>query len=382
MKPVSLLIPILLSFCCLAQETTNTNVAPVPAAATPHVATGITPAQVLKGILIGALDPTGSSVADLNKDELQIMDSGQAATPVMVRKADQLPLDLGIVLYAGTGNFSQQQAAAVDLIKKIIRPETDHAFVIAAGGNRPWTEGNLKWENDIETLNKTIKGLDKNTGFSDPFGYELKTDRTGLDRDSLQHFGGGNGSPTVFSVIWQMMKSDARPVRKAIVIVRSAMAHSPGASGSYSPMVETWISTIIADAQKQGMPFYVIGLEDMSIGAATTNIGVTATGVHPGEAAALKDYDDRVEKLRKAAYDAGRSNVVRMAESTGGHVWWSDKKNFSDATDQIAKDITGQYVLIFAPSVADVASPRGLKITTTHKDCRLETPTAFYLGVH
>jgi hypothetical protein len=160
------------------------------------------------------------------------------------------------------------------------------------------------------------------------------------------------------------------------------LSHSPGFSGSYSPMVERILSDVIGSAQEQGIPFYVIGLEDFSIGGATTNIGITATGVHPGDAAALRTYDDQVEKARKAAYDAGRSNVVRIADSTGGHVWWSDKKNFSDATDAIAKDITGQYVLIFSPSIADVASPRGLRITTTHKDCRLETPTAFYLGVH
>ena len=384
---VSLPIFLLLSSFCAGQEVAGTSTTspqpPVPAvAAPPAVATGKSPVQIRKGILIGALDPSGSAVADLNKDELQIMDSGQAATPVMVRKADQLPLDLGIVLYAGTGNFSQQQAAAIELIKKIIRPEMDHAFVIAAGGNRPWSDGNLKWENDVDVLTKGIQALDRNTGFGDPFGYELKTDRTGLDRGSLQHFGGANGAPSVFSVIFQMMQSDARPVRKALIIVRNALSHSPGFSGSYSPMIESSLGYVIENAQKMGIPFYVIGLEDNSIGAATTNIGVTTTGVHPGDAAALRTYDDQVEKARKAAYDAGRSNVIRMAESTGGHVWWSDKKNFSDATAQIAKDITGQYVLIFAPSVADVASPRGLKITTTHKDCRLETPTAFYLGAH
>ena len=59
---------------------------------------------------------------------------------------------------------------------------------------------------------------------------------------------------------------------------------------------------------------------------------------------ALRTYDDKVEKARKAAYDAARTNVARIADSRGGHVWWSDKKNYSDATDAIAKDITGQDV--------------------------------------
>ena len=87
-------------------------------------------------------------------------------------------------------------------------------------------------------------------------------------------------------------------------------------------------------------------------------------------------------KMREAAYAAGRSNVMRMADSTGGQVWWSSKKNFSDATEAIAKDILGQYVLIFSPSTIDVGNPRALKVTTSHKDCRLEAPNAFYLGAH
>src|SRR5205823_9548617 len=119
------------------------------------------------------------------------------------------------------------------------RPGTYHAFVIGAGAPRPCANGDLQRRNDPAELTKTIQGLDKNTGFSDPFGYELKVTRTGLDRDAMQYFGGGNGSASVFSVIWQMMKSDPRPVRKVVVIVRNAMSHSPGSSGRYSPMIDS-----------------------------------------------------------------------------------------------------------------------------------------------
>src|SRR3954470_20920152 len=374
---------LLLSFSMIssAQEVGGSNLIPPPEPAAP-VAKTKSPVQVRKGILISALDPSGAPVDDLNKDQLQIMDSGQGASPLIVRKATELPLDLGVILYADPATFSQQQAAAIELIKKVLRPDRDHAFVITAGGTRPWADGNLKWENDPAELTKTIQALDKNTGFSDPFGYELKVTRTGLDRDAMQYFGGGNGSASVFGVLWQMMKSDQRPVRKAVIIVRNAMSHSPGSSGRYSPMIDSAMAYVIGNAQQMGIPLYVIGLEDLSIGSATTNIGITATGVHPGEAAELRARDDELEKERKIAYDSGRSNVARLADSTGGHAWFSAKKNFSDATDAIAKDVTGQYVLIFSPSPVDVASPRPLRISTTHKDCRLETPSAFYIGAH
>jgi VWFA-related protein len=381
-KPISLVFLFVVSLVSIAQEVGGPNLTSVPVAVAPPVVKGTTPVQIRKGILLGALDPLGSPVGDLNKDQIQIMDSGHAATPLMVRKADQLPLDLGIVLYADSATFSQQQAAAIELVKKTIRPEVDHAFVISAGGNKPWSDGNLTWQNDLEALTKTIQGLDKSTGFSDPFGYEIVRTATGLGRDTLQKFGGGNGSPDVFGVIWEMMKSDARPVRKAVIIFRKAWAHSPGTSGRYSPMVEALLANVIGNAQSLGIPLYAIGLEDLSVGAATTNIGVVTTGVHSGDAAELRGADDELEKLRKAAYDAGRSNVMRIADSTGGHVWWSSKRNFSDATDGIVKDVLGQYILIFSPSGVDAGSPRALRVTTSHKDCRLETPTAFYLAAH
>jgi len=348
------------------------------------VTTGKTPATVRKGILIGALDSTGSPIDDLSKDQLQIMDSGQGATPLMVRKASELPLDLGIVLYADPATFSQQQVAAIELVKKMIRPGKDHVFVIAAGGNKGWNDPNLQWQDDPAALEKTIQSLDKNTGFGDPFGFWFDRAATGMGRATLEHFGpkDGNNAPSVFGVMWAMFKSDSRPVRKAVIMVRDAWAHSPGFSMRYSPVVEAYLGDTISNAQVLGIPFYVIGLEDLNIGAATTNIGVVTTGIHSGDAASLRTADDNMEKARRAAYGAGRSNVTRLADGTGGHAWWSVKKNFSDVTDAIAKDITGQYVLVFSPSTADVASPRGLKITTTHKDCRLETPTAFYLGAH
>jgi VWFA-related protein len=375
----------LLSSLCAGQQVAG-SVAPAQpsASAPPAVVPARSSAPLHKGILIGALDPTGMPVDDLNKDQLQIIDSGQGASPVIVRKASELPLDLGIVLYADPSTFSQQQTAAIELIKKIIRPGKDHAFVLSAGGTKGWADANIPWQDDPAVIEKTIQGLDRSTGLGDPFGFYFDRAATGMGRGTLEHFGNkdGNDAPSVFGVTWAMFKSDPRPVRKAVIIVRDALSHSPGFSGRYSPAVEAYITNVIANAQMLGVPFYVIGLEDLNIGAATTNIGVTTTGIHPGQAAALRTADDNMEKARRIAYDAGRSNVSRLADSTGGHAWWSTKRNFSDATEQIAKDITGQYVLIFTPSVADVASPRALKITTTHKDCRLEAPTAFYLGAH
>jgi hypothetical protein len=53
------------------------------------------------------------------------------------------------------------------------------------------------------------------------------------------------------------------------------------------------------------------------------------------------------------------------------------KKNFSDVTDAIAKDITGQYVLIFSPAAVNAANPRALRIRRPTKIVvwRLQAPS-------
>ena len=81
-----------------------------------------------------------------------------------VQKAADLPLDLGIVLLASQKKFDQEQAAAIDLAQKLLRPGVDRAFVITAGGDKPWTNSQIAWLTDPSAVATTIHGLDKNQG--------------------------------------------------------------------------------------------------------------------------------------------------------------------------------------------------------------------------
>jgi hypothetical protein len=85
-----------------------------------------------------------------------------------------------------------------------------------------------------------------------------------------------------------------------------------------------------------------------------------------------------MEKERKHAYDAGKSNVERLATETGGITYWSTRKNFSDAVTSIANQINGQYIVTFVPR--DLPSGvHPLKVTS--KDAaRVLSQSAFIVG--
>ena len=70
-----------------------------------------------------------------------------------------LPIHLGIVLHASKNTFPQQQAAAAELVQKLIHKTGDEAFVVTAGGDKPWPYERVDWDNNVESLTKFVKGL-------------------------------------------------------------------------------------------------------------------------------------------------------------------------------------------------------------------------------
>lgn len=198
-------------------------------ASTPNVSTApTTPAMPRRvTVLLSATDKSGIPAKGLSKDSITVLDNDQLGEVVDVRNANQLPIDLAIVLLASKGNFAQQQNAAVDLVHKALRPGIDKAFVVSAGGDKAWPNSRLEWQSDPAALEKSIRALDKNTGMPDAFGYTLSNEAVGNTRGmGLQTFTLGGFS--VFDIVWKMMQSDPQVQRHAVVVFRNAWAHSPG----------------------------------------------------------------------------------------------------------------------------------------------------------
>ncbi len=323
-------------------------------------------------VLFSATDTKGSPVLGLTKDQITILDSNQLAQPLQLYKGSDLPLHLGVVLLCAPRTFAQQQAAAIDLINKVIRPGVDEAFVVAARGKKPWPGERLDWKQDPAELATIIRNLDANAGIYDAFNFNLQTDETSMDesagRFNLQTFAGSGVN--VFDIVYSMMNADPRPSRRVILIFREPWSLSPGFGRRANTAVEGNLLRVIGAAQALHISAYVIGLEDPQYNGITdTNIGKNYISVHAGDdggaGTANRNYDREMQDLRIHAYNAGRTNVERLAVETGGATYWSTRKNYSDAISAIANQLAGQYIVTFVPRDAPGDS-HPLKITSSN----------------
>ena len=355
---IFLIAVVLLTTALYAQEAApqQSNLTATPSAdpaahpATPAVPVAKAPHFV--PVLISATDSHGSPVLGLTKEQITILDTNQDVPPLQLYKGTDLPLHLGIVLLCSPRTFSQQQAAAIDLVNKVIRPGIDGAFVVSARGKKAWPGERLEWKQDSAELSKIIRSLDPEAGLQDPFDFDLATTQGGFgSRSNIQTVGGGG--VTVFDVAYAMMNSDPRPSRRVLFMFREAWSHSPGFGERANTWVEDRMLQVIAAAQKMHISTFVIGLEEPQYNRITdTDLGTSYNPTHPGEGAASRSYDSHMQQARIRAYEAGRTNIVRLATETGGAIYWSAKKNYSDAISSMANELAGQYIVTFLPKNA------------------------------
>ena len=326
------------------------------AAATPNTPAAPPSRPRFVPVLISVTNAGGTPSRGLTKEQVTLLDTNQSVQPLQLLNGHDIPLHLGIVLIASAGSFSQQQAAAANLAQRVIRPNVDEAFVVTARGKKPWTSDRLEWMQDPVELAKMIQGLDRDAGLPDAFNFDLNTDRTEqavkVGRQTVQSF--GNRSGTVFDAVYAMMNSDPRPSRRVLVMFREPWPLSPGFGNRANGTVEDELLRVIAGAQELYIATFVIGLEDPQFNGITdNNIGQNYTSLHAGRdggaGTASRNFDLRLQSARMRAYNAGKTNVERLAAETGGATYWSTKKNYPDAVNAIANQLDGQYIVTFVP---------------------------------
>jgi VWFA-related protein len=330
-------------------------------------------------VLFSATDQNGGAIRNLSKEQIIVLDNNSGATVADLRPVSDAPLSVGIVLLASHGNFSKEQAAAMELVQKLIRSDQDRAFVITAGGSKHWTQANLEWQSDREALKKTISALDKNTGVPDAFNYELSTysgdTATSVSRMSIE---GQQGSGiSVFDAVWGMMMADKRPARRVVVMFRDAWAHAPGLAKANRDYSDQKHMQIIAAAQRLHVAIFTIGIEEASPVSNEAGENIKANyGINMmGDAS--REYDRQVTLQKERLNSGGRANVERLANQTGGRAWWSNNK-FGDAVAGIVNALNGQYLLTFVPAAAAPGSHE-LKINCG-KIVRVAAPNAYLVA--
>jgi VWFA-related protein len=359
MRPIrALIIPFVLAASASASSTP-------PAAEDPAQAQTAQEQRV--SVTFSATDAQGHPIRGLSIEQVLVYENSRAVQTLEVRDASELPLHLGIVLLASKTKFGQEQAAAIELAQKALRPGKDEAFVITAGGDKPWPNSRLNWLTDPSAVAEAVRGLDRNIGLPDMFNYALTTDAAGVERMSLQRYN-TTGGFSIFDVVWAMMKNDPRPARRAVVIFRLASAHSPGFGQQSVLASDDNHNRVITIAQSLGVSFFTIGVEDPlpMAESARADIANTYDPVRGGQGSSAREYDQRLARERELQYTAGRHNVDRIADETGGRPWWTTKKNYSDAVVGIANELAARYIVSFPLATGPASVPvHPLKVQVT-----------------
>jgi len=331
-------------------------------------------------LLISATDATGTPVRDLTKENLTILDNGSPASVVDLRPVDNAPLSLGIVLLASKTNFAKEQAAAIELVNKLVRNENDHVFVITAGGDKTWAQIKLEWQNDRDAIAKNINGLDKSTGLPDAFNYDWSTysgdTATSTASWSIETQQGKGTS--VFDIALSMMMNDRRPARRVLVMFRSPWAHAPGMSQRNRDYTDREHARLIAAAQQLRVSIYTVGFDEVprSTNAQLGNIGNNYGANMMGDITRERDRQTDLQKDRM--YNGGKANVERLTEGTGGSAWWKDDHNFRDSVAGIVNQINAQYMVSFVPA-SNAPGAHVLKVSSARIP-HLQAPTGFAMA--
>jgi hypothetical protein len=312
----------------------------------PTVSAQTTPAR-RAAVMFSATDANGNPIRPLAKESVSLSDDGAAVQTLEVGDASELPLHLGIVLLASKTKFDQEQAAAIELAQKVLRPGKDEAFVVTAGGDKLWPNPHIGWLKDPSTVVEAIRELDQNTGLPDLFNYEIKMDSTGFASITRENFN-RQGGFSVFDAVWALTMNNPKVARRAVVIFRLASTHSPGTFEDNVVAIAENHTRVITTAQSLGVSFFTIGVEDPSMSLETVE-----TDFAPHDRANEQELDRAKIRL----YAAGRHNVDRIADETGGRSWWTNKKNYSHAVEGIVKELAARNYVIFVPASHLTAKP-------------------------
>jgi hypothetical protein len=322
----------------------TTAAAPTAAPAAPAIEK--VPVEQKMMLMFSATDPQGNPIANVAKSQVSILDNGHLAKISEVQPMPDLPIDMGIVLL-GRLDFSQQQSAAMELIKTL-RPGKDRAFVIVAGGSKVLHDP-PKWSSDQAELANEIKSLDKHAGYPDPFEYNLARNAAGLQRQQAEEYSADTTS--FFDFAWQNFTANPRFARRVLVIFRTPMGHARGVGGRAKEAAQLRQMHVVQGSQFFRTPVFVVGMEDlgtyMSGPKDIAQVSIPQNG-GSGDAAAMRSKDRQMQRIVEDQYEGGRTNLNEIAAESGGRSWWSRK--YGEAISGIKADLTVPYVVSFVAS--------------------------------
>jgi VWFA-related protein len=284
----------------------------------------------LVNILFNVRDKRGGLIGNLNKDDFTIFEDGKQQDVKYFNRETDLPLTIGLLIdvSASQGNLIEiERNAAYQFFGSVLRKQ-DLAFLISFGSDAELLQD---YTNSATLLRKGLEGL------------QVNSDVGGLHPGPV---------PTI-----------SQP-RGTILYDAVYLAASDQLKGQ----VGRKVLVLITDGEDQGSRYKIAQAIE-----AAQRADAIVYGFY---------YVDRAFYYGHGLVFGGVSDseLRRMAEETGGHVFHVDRKmTLQDAFNELQNEMRSQYALGYTSSNPNKdATFRKIEIKTNNKDWKVQARKGYY----
>jgi VWFA-related protein len=281
-------------------------------------------------ILFNVRDKRGGLIGNLNKDDFTILEDGKQQDIKYFNRETDLPLTIGLLIdvSASQGNLIDiERNAAYQFFGSVLRKQ-DLAFLISFGSDAELLQD---YTNSAALLRKGLEGL------------QVNSDVGGLHPGPV---------PTI-----------SQP-RGTILYDAVYLAASDQLKGQ----VGRKVLVLITDGEDQGSRYKIAQAIESAQRADAIIYGFY--------------YVDRAFYYGHGIVFGGVSDseLRRMAEETGGHVFHVDKKmTLQDAFTELQNEMRSQYAIGYTPTNgAKDGSFRRIEIRTNNKEWKVQARKGYY----
>lgn len=280
----------------------------------------------LTTIFFTAADKNKRFISTLKKEDLRVLEDGQAQELFTFQQNTDLPLSAAILIDCSASEertLPDEKAAARSFLESVLRPGKDEAAIVSFTGEVTLEQG---FTGSIERLRRAIDRVD----FVPPAGYiggGIVVGGTPPISDTNQALA---GSTAIWDAVWatsnELLQDSADNARRAIILL----------TDGEDTISQVKMQDAIERAQKADALVYTIGIGD------SYNFGVNEGA------------------LRK------------IAEQTGGRAYFPrSERELREAFAQIQRDLREQYLVAYSPlNKARDGSYRRIQIEITNPELR------------
>lgn len=280
----------------------------------------------LTTIFFTAADKNKRFISTLKKEDLRVLEDGQAQELFTFQQNIDLPLSAAILIDCSASEertLPDEKAAARSFLEAVLRPGKDEAAIVSFTGEVTLEQG---FTGSIERLRRAIDRVD----FVPPAGYiggGIVVGGTPPISDTNQALA---GSTAIWDAVWatsnELLQDSADNARRAIILL----------TDGEDTISQVKMQDAIERAQKADALVYTIGIGD------SYNFGVNEGA------------------LRK------------IAEQTGGRAYFPhSERELREAFAQIQRDLREQYLVAYSPlNKARDGSYRRIQIEITNPELR------------